>query len=70
MNIVSPGGEDGGGGGGKASNLRMTGQNVTITAANIRLEAQQEIIFSCGDSTLKITPGRIEILSPEDRLNC
>lgn len=40
------------------------------SAAAPCLEAQQEIIFSCGDSTLKITPGRIEILSPEDRLNC
>jgi len=75
MNITAPGGGDGGGGGGaggggKASQLTMDGQSIQLNAAKIRLEAQQEILLTCGESTIRITPGDIQILSPMDRLNC
>ncbi|QPS81871.1 type VI secretion system tip protein VgrG [Delftia lacustris] len=75
MNITAPGGGDGGGGGGaggggKASQLTMDGQSIQLNAAKIRLEAQQEILLTCGKSTIRITPGDIQILSPMDRLNC
>jgi len=71
MNITAPGGGGGGGGGGgKASQLTMDGQSIELNAAKIRLEAQQEILLTCGKSTIRITPGDIQILSPTDRLNC
>ncbi|AOV04072.1 type VI secretion system tip protein TssI/VgrG [Delftia tsuruhatensis] len=77
MNITAPGGGGGGGsggggagGGGKASQLTMDGQSIELNAAKIRLEAQQEILLTCGESTIRITPGDIQILSPMDRLNC
>jgi type VI secretion system secreted protein VgrG len=73
MNITAPGGgsgDGGGGGGGKASQLTMDGQSIELNAAKIRLEAQQEILLTCGESTIRITPGDIQILSPTDRLNC
>ncbi|MBK0116179.1 type VI secretion system tip protein VgrG, partial [Delftia sp. S67] len=74
MNITAPGGGGGsgggGGGGGKASQLTMDGQSIQLNAAKIRLEAQQEILLTCGESTIRITPGDIQILSPTDRLNC
>lgn len=79
MNITAPGGDGGGGGGsggggggggGKASQLTMDGQSIELNAAKIRLEAQQEILLTCGKSTIRITPGDIQILSPTDRLNC
>lgn len=75
MNITAPGGGDGGGGGGaggggKTSQLTMDGQSIQLNAAKIRLEAQQEILLTCGKSTIRITPGDIQILSPMDRLNC
>ncbi|WP_343740889.1 type VI secretion system tip protein TssI/VgrG [Delftia tsuruhatensis] len=73
MNITAPGGGSGGGGaggGGKASQLTMDGQSIQLNAAKIRLEAQQEILLTCGESTIRITPGDIQILSPMDRLNC
>ena len=67
--------ENGGSGGGasggrKASQLTMDGQRIELNAAKIRLEAQQEILLTCGESTIRITPGDIQILSPTDRLNC
>ncbi len=64
------GGGGGGSGGGKASQLTMDGQSIELNAAKIRLEAQQEILLTCGKSTIRITPGDIQILSPMDRLNC
>ncbi|MEJ8295434.1 type VI secretion system tip protein TssI/VgrG [Delftia tsuruhatensis] len=69
---LTVGGGDGGdgGGGGKASQLTMDGQSIQLNAAKIRLEAQQEILLTCGESTIRITPGDIQILSPMDRLNC
>ncbi|KAF1054654.1 MAG: Actin cross-linking toxin VgrG1 [Delftia tsuruhatensis] len=75
MNITAPGGGGGSGGGGaggggKASQLTMDGQSIQLNAAKIRLEAQQEILLTCGKSTIRITPGDIQILSPMDRLNC
>ncbi|MCX7509583.1 type VI secretion system tip protein TssI/VgrG, partial [Delftia tsuruhatensis] len=75
MNITAPGGGGGSGGGGaggdgKASQLTMDGQSIQLNAAKIRLEAQQEILLTCGESTIRITPGDIQILSPMDRLNC
>mgnify|MGYP006889059399 CR=1 FL=1 len=45
-------------------------QSIQLNAAKIRLEAQQEILLTCGESTIRITPGDIQILSPMDRLNC
>src|SRR5256885_15920709 len=48
----------------------MDGQSIELNAAKIRLEAQQEILLTCGKSTIRITPGDIQILSPTDRLNC
>ncbi|HLB75684.1 MAG TPA: hypothetical protein VJO72_01480 [Candidatus Dormibacteraeota bacterium] len=44
--------------------------DIELNAAKIRLEAQQEILLTCGKSTIRITPGDIQILSPTDRLNC
>jgi type VI secretion system secreted protein VgrG len=72
MNITASGGESGGGGGGggKASRLTMDDQNIQFNAARIRLEAQQEIVLTCGESTIRLTPNGIQVLSPKDRLNC
>ncbi|WP_338807008.1 type VI secretion system tip protein TssI/VgrG [Pseudomonas chlororaphis] len=71
MNIVAPSASgDGGGGGGQASNITMDSESIKLNAQKIKLEAQQEIILTCGSSTIKITPSDIQILSPQDRLNC
>ena len=72
LTVGGGGGGSGGGagGGGKASQLTMDGQSIQLNAAKIRLEAQQEILLTCGKSTIRITPGDIQILSPMDRLNC
>ncbi|MCO5337547.1 type VI secretion system tip protein VgrG [Delftia tsuruhatensis] len=72
LTVGGGGGGSGGGagGGGKASQLTMDGQSIQLNAAKIRLEAQQEILLTCGESTIRITPGDIQILSPMDRLNC
>ena len=72
LTVGGGGGGSGGGagGGGKASQLTMDGQSIELNAAKIRLEAQQEILLTCGESTIRITPGDIQILSPMDRLNC
>ena len=56
--------------GGKSSQLTLDGQRIQLNAAKIRLEAQQEILLTFGESNIRITPGDIQILSPTDRLNC
>ena len=60
----------GGGGGGKASSITMDANSIELNAQKIKLEAQQEIILTCGSSTIKLTPTDIQILSPLDRPNC
>ena len=48
----------------------MVGEEFFVHAKKIHKEADKEIVFTCGSSTIKITGGQIEILSPLDKLNC
>ena len=46
------------------------GEELFVHAKKIHMEADKEIVLTCGSSTIKISPQQIEILSPLDRLNC
>jgi type VI secretion system secreted protein VgrG len=46
------------------------GQALKVKAKTIHFEAESELILNCGSSTIRLTPGQIEILSPMDKLNC
>jgi type VI secretion system secreted protein VgrG len=48
----------------------VVGQEFFVHAKKIHMEADQEIVLTVGSSTIKITSGQIQILSPLDKLNC
>jgi type VI secretion system secreted protein VgrG len=49
--------------------LTVTG-DFKVKAQKIHLDADSEILLTCGGSTIKLTPGQIEVLSGLDKLNC
>ena len=49
--------------------LTVTG-DLKVKAKKIHLDADSEILLTVGGSTIKLTPGQIEILSGLDKLNC
>ncbi|MFI8619323.1 type VI secretion system tip protein VgrG, partial [Acidovorax sp. NPDC077693] len=74
-NIVAPtgapsGGEGGGGGGDAPSCIKIDATQIFLESKKIHLNAKDEILLTCGSSTIKLTPGQIEVLSPLDKLNC
>ena len=48
----------------------IVGETLKVKAKRIEIAADEEILLTCGASTIKITKGQIEILSPLDKLNC
>ena len=48
----------------------MVGEEFFVHTKKIHMEADKEIVFTCGSSTIKITGGQIEILSPLDNFIC
>ncbi|CAA2109133.1 type VI secretion system Vgr family protein [Variovorax paradoxus] len=54
---------------GKNDTLRV-GDTLTVHGRKLAISADEEITLSCGSSTIRITAGQIEILSPLDKLNC
>ena len=54
----------------KKDDRLVVGEEFFVHAKKIHMEADKEIILTCGSSTIKITPNDIQILSPMDRLNC
>ncbi|TWE07455.1 type VI secretion system secreted protein VgrG [Pseudomonas sp. AG1028] len=61
---ISVGGNDAG------SSVTLDGKSIRLGAQTIELTADQEIRLSCGQSTIRITAGEIEILSPKVDINC
>ncbi len=61
---VSVGGSDDG------SKITLDGQSITLGSQRIELTADREILLRCGQSTIRLTPGEIEILSPNVDINC
>ena len=53
-----------------ADDKLTVGGELFVHAKKIHMEADQEIVLTCGSSTIKITGTDIQILSPLDRLNC
>jgi type VI secretion system secreted protein VgrG len=49
--------------------LTVAGE-LKVKAKKIHLDADSEILLTCGGSTIKLSPGQIEILSGLDKLNC
>ena len=54
----------------KKNDKLVVGEELFMHAKKIHMEADKEIVLTCGSSTIKISPQQIEILSPLDRLNC
>ncbi|MGJ3700010.1 type VI secretion system Vgr family protein [Variovorax sp. AFSI2.2] len=54
---------------GKNDTLRV-GDTLKVHGKKVAISADDEITLSCGSSTIRITAGQIEILSPLDKLNC
>ena len=54
----------------KKDDKLVVGEEFFVHAKKIHMEADKEIVLTCGSSTIKISPQQIEILSPLDRLNC
>ena len=54
---------------GKNDTLRV-GDTLQLHGKKVAISADDEITLSCGSSTIRITAGQIEILSPLDKLNC
>ena len=61
---ISVGGKD------EGSSVTLDGKSIRLGAQTIELTADQEIRLSCGQSTIRITTGEIEILSPKVDINC
>ncbi|PZW50224.1 type VI secretion system tip protein TssI/VgrG [Pseudomonas sp. URMO17WK12:I2] len=61
---ISVGGKD------EGSSVTLDGKSIRLGAQTIELTADQEIRLSCGQSTIRITAGEIEILSPKVDINC
>ncbi len=61
---ISVGGKD------EGSSVTLDGKSIRLGAQAIELTADQEIRLSCGQSTIRITAGEIEILSPKVDINC
>jgi len=58
------------GGNEEGSSVTLDGKSIRLGAQTIELTADQEIRLSCGQSTIRITAGEIEILSPKVDINC
>lgn len=54
---------------GKSDTLKV-GDTLKVHGKKIAISADDEITLSCGSSTIRITKGQIEVLSPLDKLNC
>ena len=54
----------------KKDDKLVVGDEFFVHAKKIHMEADKEIVLTCGSSTIKITGSQIEILSPLDKLNC
>ena len=54
---------------GKNDTLQV-GDTLKMGAKTIQINAETEIVLACGSSTIKLTPGQIEILSPLVKINC
>lgn len=54
---------------GKSDTLQV-GDTLKMGAKTIQINAETEIVLACGSSTIKLTPGQIEILSPLVKINC
>ena len=54
----------------KKDDKLVVGEEFFVHAKKIHMEADKEIVLTCGSSTIKITGSQIEILSPLDKLNC
>ncbi|MDU8360012.1 type VI secretion system tip protein TssI/VgrG [Pseudomonas syringae group sp. J309-1] len=61
---LSVGGSDDG------STITMDGKSIKLGSKTIEITADQEIRLTCGQSTIRITPSEIEILSPNVDINC
>ncbi|MDH4417008.1 MAG: type VI secretion system tip protein TssI/VgrG [Acidovorax sp.] len=69
--VVAPtGGSVGGEGGDAPSCIKIDAGQIFVESKKIHLNAKDEILLTCGSSTIKLTPGQIEVLSPLDKLNC
>ena len=53
-----------------ANDTLTVADSLKIKAKKIHLDADSEILLTCGGSTIKLTPGQIEVLSGLDKLNC
>ncbi|HHR0372634.1 TPA: hypothetical protein ACSXU8_004762, partial [Pseudomonas aeruginosa] len=58
------------GGSDDGSKITLDGQSITLGSQRIELTADREILLRCGQSTIRLTPGEIEILSPNVDINC
>jgi type VI secretion system secreted protein VgrG len=54
---------------GKNDTLQV-GDTLKVGAKTIQIQAESEIVLACGSSTIKLTPGQIEILGPLVKINC
>ena len=53
-----------------ANDTLTVADNLKVKAKKIHLDADSEILLTVGGSTIKLTPGQIEVLSGLDKLNC
>ena len=52
------------------STITLDGKSIQLGSKTIEVIADQEIRLTCGQSTIRITPSEIEILSPNVDINC
>ena len=58
------------GGSDDGSTITLDGKSLKLGSQTIELTADKEIRLTCGQSTIRITPSEIEILSPNVDINC
>ncbi len=70
---VGIGGEEGEptpSGGANPSIVQIDGEQIRMDAKKIHLNAQDEVLLTCGGSTVRLTPDQIEVLAGTVKLNC
>lgn len=53
-----------------ASTVKINGRSIRLDANKIHLNGKDEILLTCGGSTVRLTPSKIEVLGGAVKLNC